>query len=188
MLILHYPPFRANDAEELLRQSLVGLRRYVLELDRYGVDALDKGWSAVLVDHRVERWPTIGTIVEACARYDRRPGPVLVASEASHAERERIAERVLASFTGHEAAREGWCHDLRIMCMREGREPTDAEIEELRRGPERAARTYADMKARHDAGEEVICMDVMTRARHAAAERERELAARVLGEQAGAIP
>lgn len=186
MLILHYPPFRANDAEELLRQSLVGLRRYVLELDRYGIDALEKGWSAVLVNHKTERWPTIGAIVSECEAYSHRPGPVLVATESSYAEREGLANKMLHSFTGHEAAREGWCENLRLFVMDKAREPTDAEIVKLRADKEGADATYRDLKARQAAGEDMIAMETLDRVRAIGAERERDLAARILGNQADA--
>lgn len=66
MLTLFYPPFRANDDIELTDQSVVALKRYVAELSGFDRDTLAKGWSDVLRHHKVERWPTIGTICDAC--------------------------------------------------------------------------------------------------------------------------
>ena len=64
MLTLYYPPFRAEDDDELLRQTQIALQRYVTELCVLDHAALDARWSAALRVHRVERWPVIAAILD----------------------------------------------------------------------------------------------------------------------------
>lgn len=70
MLTLYYPPFRAESEEELLDQTLVALRRYVIELGCYDRDTIDRAWGEVVSRHKTERWPTVGEIAEECRARD----------------------------------------------------------------------------------------------------------------------
>lgn len=74
MLILHYPPFRAADDEELERQAHVALLNYLDGLAEFAEPILKAAWRAVLRDHRRRDWPTLGEIRDAClALAPRRP-------------------------------------------------------------------------------------------------------------------
>lgn len=66
MLTLHYPPFRAEDDDELLEMAAVALRAYAEELAPFDRIALSRAWREVLKDHKTERWPVLGVILDAC--------------------------------------------------------------------------------------------------------------------------
>lgn len=66
MLVLFYPPFRAEDEIELLQQVTMLLRAYVEDLCEFSPEVLREGWKGVRRAHRVERWPTIQSMRDAC--------------------------------------------------------------------------------------------------------------------------
>lgn len=66
MLILYYPPFRAEDEVELEYQTAVGLEDYLADLAEFDADTLAAGWQDARRAHAVERWPTIRAIRDAC--------------------------------------------------------------------------------------------------------------------------
>lgn len=65
MLTLFYPPFRAETEEEMLDQSIVGIRPYVEDLVDLDEGALRSAWRTVRRTHKTERWPTISAILHA---------------------------------------------------------------------------------------------------------------------------
>lgn len=66
MLLLYYPPFRADSDPELLEQSAVALRAYVEDLGEFDRETLASAWRSVRRGHKTERWPTIEAIRSAC--------------------------------------------------------------------------------------------------------------------------
>lgn len=73
MLLLFYPPFRAIDDVELLELSIRGVKAYAEDLCEFSPEVLQDGWREARRNHRVERWPTISDIRDAClAARDRR--------------------------------------------------------------------------------------------------------------------
>lgn len=66
MLILFYPPFRAETDDELLRQSVVALNAWVDDLGEFDAKTLEAGWRAVRRAHRTPRWPVSGDVRAAC--------------------------------------------------------------------------------------------------------------------------
>lgn len=73
MLVLYYPPFRADDDIELADQTVIALRAYVEDLAEFPQDALRNGWREVRRAHKVERWPTIQVIRDACIAAQNQP-------------------------------------------------------------------------------------------------------------------
>lgn len=74
MLTLYYPPFRADDDVELLEMCLTSIRAYVEDLAEFDADTLGRAWRDVRRRHKVERWPTISDIRDAClAAQPRQP-------------------------------------------------------------------------------------------------------------------
>jgi hypothetical protein len=69
MLLAYYPPLYADSAEELLEQSVVLLRRYLMALGRFDRDTLESGWNATVTRHKGQGWPTIQEIVTECEFY-----------------------------------------------------------------------------------------------------------------------
>lgn len=67
MVLLYYPPFRANDDDEMMELATIALRAYVEDLVQYPEPTLRRAWREVRRAHKVERWPTIQTILEACS-------------------------------------------------------------------------------------------------------------------------
>jgi len=67
MLTLFYPPFRAETEEQMLDQSIIGIRPYVEDLVGLDEGALRNGWRTVRRTHKTERWPTISAILGACS-------------------------------------------------------------------------------------------------------------------------
>jgi len=72
MMLLFYPPFRADSDEELLELSIIGARAYVEDLSEFPPDVLSKGWREVRRQHKVERWPTI-EMIRSCCLGDNAP-------------------------------------------------------------------------------------------------------------------
>ena len=68
LLTLFYPPFRADDDAEMAALAVTALEAYIADLKRYPEATLRSGWAEVRRRHRVERWPIIGDIVDACER------------------------------------------------------------------------------------------------------------------------
>lgn len=66
MLTLFYPPFRAADDVEMLELSVKGIRAYAEDLADQPEHILRRAWREVRRVHKVERWPTIQVILEAC--------------------------------------------------------------------------------------------------------------------------
>lgn len=66
-MILYYPPFRASTDDELLEQAVIGAKAYIEDLAEFSIEALCDGWKQVRRRHKLERWPTIQAIREACA-------------------------------------------------------------------------------------------------------------------------
>ncbi|MDH5453657.1 MAG: hypothetical protein OEX14_09920 [Paracoccaceae bacterium] len=159
MLTLFYPPFRADTDEELLEQTLVALRRYVVELSSLQSDALQQRWSDCLRAHKTERWPVIAAIMET----DATPGAGYVAGMQK---RETEADAVGALLhnvlyrgdLGQRAAEGGWAYELKLFLERNARVPNQSEIDHMRHGFDRAAATMADMERRAEAGEEISGM------------------------------
>lgn len=73
MLTLFYPPFRAADDVEMLALSITGIRAYAEDLADQPEHVLRRAWRDVRRAHKVERWPTIQAILEAC-QTGGRPG------------------------------------------------------------------------------------------------------------------
>jgi hypothetical protein len=63
---MYYPPFRAETEEELAEQSVVWLRACVEDLMEFPIHVLADAWKEVRRSHKVERWPTIQVIRDAC--------------------------------------------------------------------------------------------------------------------------
>lgn len=66
MLTLFYPPFRAADDVEMLELSVKGVRAYAEDLADQPEHVLHRAWREVRRTHKIERWPTINAILEAC--------------------------------------------------------------------------------------------------------------------------
>jgi hypothetical protein len=81
MLSLYYPPFRADDENEMLDLAVTGIRAYVEDLSEFSAADLERGWREVRRNHKVERWPTIGAIREACRGPTANAGPEATASD-----------------------------------------------------------------------------------------------------------
>lgn len=159
MLTLFYPPFRAEDEDELLHQTLLSLRRYVLELSAFDRDTLELAWGRVVADHKPERWPTINAIMEAARGKHEPPSPYKDAKDARQAARERVkalVDSVLFGYLGAQAAREGWCFDLKIFLETNKREPTDAEIRAMQGAYRKSSEVMADFEKRAADGEEIL--------------------------------
>lgn len=82
MLTLFYPPFRAETEEEMLDQSIIGIRPYVEDLIDLDEANLRNGWRTVRRTHKVERWPTISAILDASVV--RLPEAVPAEKRAGH--------------------------------------------------------------------------------------------------------
>lgn len=65
MLTLFYPPFRADNDDELLDQTVVALRAYTEDLAGFSEEQLRRAWRGVRRTHKTERWPTIHAILDA---------------------------------------------------------------------------------------------------------------------------
>lgn len=136
MLLLYFPPFRAANPDELLEQSIVGIRAYVHDLAEFDVEALSKGWAAVRRAHKTERWPTINAIRHECHGY--APARSRKAIRVSDEESERLAKESLAedfmtSEHGLQAARECWALALKEWVQGKGREPTATDLDAIKR-------------------------------------------------------
>ncbi len=83
ILVLYYPPFRAEDETELLRLAIVGMRPYVEDLAEFKPDIIETAWRNVRRGHKVlttfagENWRTgrsqrAGTRRSGCIARTRR--------------------------------------------------------------------------------------------------------------------
>jgi hypothetical protein len=66
MLVLYYPPFRADDDVELADQAVMALRAYVEDLSEFVKPVLVDAWREIRRVHKTERWPTIQVLRHAC--------------------------------------------------------------------------------------------------------------------------
>ena len=158
MLTLFYPPFRADTDEELLEQTLVALRRYVVELSSLSAEVLQQRWSDCLRAHKVERWPVIAAIM-ATEGGEKRTATHLAGVKLRE-ERKQLIETLLTNVLwngdlGQQAAREGWADSLRIFIRENAAVPDSERIAKMRGGEAQASACMADMERKHDAGEEI---------------------------------
>ena len=197
MMILYYPPFRAASDDELLEQAVIGARAYVDDLAEFSSDALAVGWRSVRRAHKLERWPTINTIRDACGSVApaRRIDPYREKRQQEIDEQRRVealADQWTRNAVGDRAAREGWLLALVEFIKSKGREPSDGEIERARANV---------MQRRKDAeGGFAVCLgvqidvgrDTLLRAHRHWEQKNGELCRRALGvpsdEIAGLVP
>lgn len=182
MLLLYYPPFRAQDEVELLRMSVVALQAYVEDLATVEPERLVDGWKHVRARHKTQGWPTLGTILDACSvpvasvyteAVDRR--------QQEKANVEDLLNRVLWNGDlGREAAQGGWADSLRIFLSEEARHPEPWEVDRMRRGPAEADACMADIERRHKAGEEIVGIDRLRNIHKTMLLRNAGLAERIL--------
>lgn len=72
MLVLFYPPFRADDETELAALAVDGLMAYADDLAAFDEPTLKAAWAEVRREHKFERWPTIRAILDSCQRFAAR--------------------------------------------------------------------------------------------------------------------
>ena len=159
MLTLYYPPFRAETDEELLRQTLIALQRYVIELSALDLDTLESRWGDCLRAHRVERWPVIAAIMGTDSSGENRTAGYMAGVD-SREERKQVIEDLLTSVLwngelGQQAAKEGWADSLRIFIRENAAVPDSERIAKMRGGEAQASACMAGLERQHDAGEEV---------------------------------
>lgn len=125
MLLLFYPPFRAETEHELSEQVLVGLRAYIEDLVEFDGKTLRDAWKDVRRNHKVERWPTSGDLRRACLEISPRaptsdnaekPRGDLDAKKERYAEAMAMADaersRQMVTPLWKQACREGWVSHL----------------------------------------------------------------------------
>jgi hypothetical protein len=72
MLVLYYPPHRADSEEELLEQAVIALEDYLDDLAEFDRMTLQSAWREVRRAHRGQGWPTISVIRDACLAHAPR--------------------------------------------------------------------------------------------------------------------
>jgi len=87
MLVMYYPPFRAENDVEISDQSLLWLRACVEDLLEFPRHILDDAWRHVRRSHKVERWPTMQVIRDACIALSSPP-PAPHPRQSTQSERE----------------------------------------------------------------------------------------------------
>lgn len=97
MLLLYYPPHRADSEEELLEQAVVALEDYFDDLKDFDRPVLESAWREVRRAHRGQGWPTIAAIRDACL--DIRPEPASGGLSDLPQWYQRIARRIGATQT-----------------------------------------------------------------------------------------
>jgi len=130
MLLLYYPPFRAETDDELLTYALAGLEDYIDDLKEFPPEIVANAWRQVRRDHKLERWPAIKPWRDACLAQMATPGKPQQFSQSqpgsSWEERQRAREKdrdeqaeefarewCLFDPLGQEADRNGWGKFLR---------------------------------------------------------------------------
>lgn len=89
------------------------------------------------------RWPLINDVVAACEEMDRyykvdkqqSKLPLLTSPGVGEwaPDRVKLADDILRSSLGRQAAKEGWAHPLWVWCRRKGEAPRGAEIDACKR-------------------------------------------------------
>lgn len=180
MLLLYYPPFRAQDEDELLSMAVVAVRAYVEDLAPVEPEVLADGWKTVRARHKTQGWPTLGTILDACSVPLTR-NEIVDRHKAEKANIEDLLNRVLWNGDlGRQAAEEGWADSLRIFLTEEARQPEPSEVDKMRRGPAEADACMADIERRHKAGEEIVGIDRLRNIHQTMLLRNANLAERIL--------
>ena len=72
MLLLYYPPHRADSEDELLELSVIALEDYLDDLAEFDRMTLQAAWREVRRAHRGQGWPTIAVIRDACLAHAPR--------------------------------------------------------------------------------------------------------------------
>lgn len=182
MLLLYYPPYRAQDEDELLSTTVLAISAYVEDLAAIDPDVLAEAWREVRSRHKTQGWPTLGTILDACGR-PQKSDYVRGLEQRQDGKRttDDLLSRVLLNGElGEQAALEGWPDSLRIFLSENGRHPEPWEIEKMRRGPEEADACMADFEHRHKAGEEIFAIEKLRGTHQALVMRNAKLAEKIL--------
>lgn len=103
LLILFWPPYRADTNRELLDCAVTGLKQYVEDLSDYTADELSAGWREVRRRHKTQGWPALGVVLAACdaarAKAKQSKAPDANAEKApSKAEIRREKKRLFDDF------------------------------------------------------------------------------------------
>jgi hypothetical protein len=72
MMLLYYPPHRADSEDELLELSVIALEDYLDDLAEFDRMTLQAAWREVRRAHRGQGWPTIAAIRDACLAHTPR--------------------------------------------------------------------------------------------------------------------
>lgn len=142
MLLLYYPPFRADSDVELTDLTVTGIRAYVEDLAEFQPEVLAEGWRQARRGHKVERWPTISDIRDRCQsvaadRSGVRPDPVIPAERQDRKPLEKFPHRAMAdgwmsSDQGQWALRVGCGPDCWDYVAERGEFPTRDQLAKIR--------------------------------------------------------
>lgn len=89
MLTLFYPPDRPDSEVEMLTSCATRSRAYVEDLAEFQPEIIERAWQYVRRRHRVERWPTIAAIRDACIDAQPRRAP----SETAQRQDRKLIDR-----------------------------------------------------------------------------------------------
>ncbi|WP_143861975.1 hypothetical protein [Nostoc linckia] len=72
---MYYPPFEATTNDDLVRKTVIALRAYVMQLNQYPPDVLEKAWRTVQRNLSLEdgknkwrKWPDLRLIQAECRK------------------------------------------------------------------------------------------------------------------------
>lgn len=144
MLGLFFPPGHADSDVEMLNSCVARTRAYVEDLAEFPPAVLERAWRDVRRAHKVERWPTIAAIRDACfdAMPKRAPTALVVRQDRKAVERYPFAADANAALATPQGQ---WC--LRHSC---GLAFWERVAEGLVTIDERGNRIQTDPPARRD--------------------------------------
>jgi len=64
MLTLYYPPYSADDDDEMVECAIVGLKSYVADLGHATAEEMAYAWKMVRRSHKTQRWPLPAAFLE----------------------------------------------------------------------------------------------------------------------------
>lgn len=151
-ILLHFPPFRWDEEQEKAWAATM-----VRELACFQPDVLRKAAETMIRSRRERRIPLVSECIDACSDAKRwldankRASSMDVgqapptASEMKWAERERLADDLIACPLGQSAAREGWIGALHAYAVKFGRLPQQGELTTVKAQAKDFDSAYADV-------------------------------------------
>ena len=148
-VLLHWPPYRWDEEQEGS-----WTKSMIVELRGFGPPVLDKAITTMVRSRKDRRTPSIAECVQACVEAKRwidiesGKQDLPIAQQKPTGEftddRVRLANDLVMSPLGKQAAKEGWIGALHAFCRRKLRMPLGAEIAACKQEAKDFDRLYAE--------------------------------------------